>query len=536
MQHDYSLGKKLHPKENLTQKSLDLLSKKTPKSRWLIGVSPLALAACGGSSSESSLTLRTGTAGADTFPNSRANERFEGGLGDDIYQLNYGGQDEIVDFGGIDEIIIPFNEVNNHTRKSLERIGDNLVITQIDGSSITIYNQFSGNTSIEYLNYYLDGNSIGREKIGGLNLESVSETELNLLIGSNADETFSYNGSAVLSIWANDGNNTITTGAAGDCIRTGDGNDIINAGGGDDQVFAGDGNDVIQGGDGDDTIEGGDGDDFIEGGNGADTFVFNINETGTDIIADFSLLAGDKLDLTSYGIYTELAARALMSNVSTGVNITISGSIILTINGITINEFTLADGWLVSVRDTAATVIGGGVATTVTTRPTTEFSFSTDRGSYVLVADAKTYTEAASYARSELNGTLASFESKSDFDGFYSALQATVAANSLTPTRAEDGGNAKFIWLGATDSITEGSWVWDNGEGNLTYTDFWGSGVLGNEPDNNEGLASGRDQDGLAIGMENWPEGRDSGAGYGDAGFWNDVDVANTLYFVVELG
>ena len=56
----------------------------------------------------------------------------------------------------------------------------------------------------------------------------------------------------------------------------------------------------------------------------------------------------------------------------------------------------------------------------------------------------------------------------------------------------------------------------------------WGSGALGSEPDN-----SGN-QDYLALGLENWPSGAANGTGYGNAGYWNDISVANALYYVVE--
>ena len=57
----------------------------------------------------------------------------------------------------------------------------------------------------------------------------------------------------------------------------------------------------------------------------------------------------------------------------------------------------------------------------------------------------------------------------------------------------------------------------------------WGSGALGVEPDNFD------NQDGLALGLENWPSGSSDSLGYGDAGYWNDVDVSNILFFIVEI-
>jgi len=59
-----------------------------------LGVSPLALAACGGGDDSSTAqTLISGTDGDDVLPNSAANERFEGGLGDDTYTVGLTGSD-----------------------------------------------------------------------------------------------------------------------------------------------------------------------------------------------------------------------------------------------------------------------------------------------------------------------------------------------------------------------------------------------------------------------------------------------------------
>jgi Ca2+-binding RTX toxin-like protein len=59
------------------------------------------------------------------------------------------------------------------------------------------------------------------------------------------------------------GDDSITSGAAGDTIDAGDGNDTINSGVGQDSVLGGAGDDVIDAGDGADTVDGGAGDDLI---------------------------------------------------------------------------------------------------------------------------------------------------------------------------------------------------------------------------------------------------------------------------------
>jgi len=100
------------------------------------------------------------------------------------------------------------------------------------------------------------------------------------------------------------GNDTISGGDGADIVIThlgtntlsGDaGNDVIIAGLGDDTLDGGTGNDLLiadyphRFARGNDTLIGGDGDDKLDGGDGADEFVFFIDETGNDTIAQFDL-------------------------------------------------------------------------------------------------------------------------------------------------------------------------------------------------------------------------------------------------------
>lgn len=73
--------------------------------------------------------------------------------------------------------------------------------------------------------------------------------------------------------------------------------------GGDDLLDGGTGNDILYGQGGNDIVIGSSGSDLLYGGTGADTFVWRAGDTGTagkadiDIIKDFKLLEGDRLDL-----------------------------------------------------------------------------------------------------------------------------------------------------------------------------------------------------------------------------------------------
>jgi Ca2+-binding RTX toxin-like protein len=440
----------------LSNKLVSKFQKLTKKrSHYLMGVSPLALAACGGGGdSYVAQTLVSGTDGNDTLPNSAANEKFEGGLGDDTYTVDLSGIDSVVDAGGDDTIkFIWRDEQSNLQIKNLHTVGNDLVVEMIGSSNImTIKGAFAEETRIENVIYYHaagdwgDGFNAQLFKFG----EAVTGVGGHLVVGTNGNDTVTLTEGDIsdASLWGANGDDNITTGDGSQYIWGGNGNDIIESGAGHDTIFGGDGNDTIYAGYGNDTVYGGAGDDLIvaspdadfedggegndtlmglgtgllvdvtynlmdgtsgvtggtletafanienikigylwttgeyvgstsnwtligtdgvnnlessegndilegrggsdilTGNGGADTFIFRDGEQGTDTITDFDLSEGDKLDLTSYGITTEEAAEALMTDSAGGVNVTIDGSLIVTMTGTTVADFTAADGWL----------------------------------------------------------------------------------------------------------------------------------------------------------------------------------------------
>jgi hypothetical protein len=114
---------------------------------------------------------------------------------------------------------------------------------------------------------------------------------------------------------------------------------------------------------------------------------------------------------------------------------------------------------------------------------------------------------------------------------------ANISSNDFGNTSSPDGGGAAYVWIGANDISTEGTWVWvDDG------TQFWrgnnfGSRVdgrfnnwsQGNEPDD---FGPAREQDAAGIALTEFPLGSSS---WGFQSEWNDVDINNNLYYVVEF-
>jgi hypothetical protein len=165
------------------------------------------------------------------------------------------------------------------------------------------------------------------------------------------------------------------------------------------------------------------------------------------------------------------------------------------------------------------------------------YSFVYDGKTYEVVKENQTWTAAAACAV-ERGGILAEINDSLEQDAIFNELN-TNAGIVLANTVASDGGGASYVWLGGNDFATEGNWVWDGNNVNET-TQFWmgirftGNVVgglynnWGNEPDD-----FNSNQDGLAIGLTQWPINNGS---LGSAGQWNDINDTNTIYYLIEYG
>ena len=158
------------------------------------------------------------------------------------------------------------------------------------------------------------------------------------------------------------------------------------------------------------------------------------------------------------------------------------------------------------------------------------YSFTYNGTDYEVVRENKTWTEASTCAV-ERGGYLAEINDQAEQTAVYDEVfdnAGITASNTVAP----DGGGASYVWIGGNDFATEGRWIWD-GDNNTVGPQFWqgtSTGVpigglfnnWGNEPDD-----FGTGQDGLGLAITNWP--------LGLSGEWNDVDDANTLYYVIEI-
>lgn len=167
------------------------------------------------------------------------------------------------------------------------------------------------------------------------------------------------------------------------------------------------------------------------------------------------------------------------------------------------------------------------------------YPFTFNNKEYEIVKQKKTWASAVACAV-ERGGYLAHIDSPEEQAGLYQAIKDAGISNNYTSVA--DGGGAAYVWIGATDKFTEGKWVWA-GDGIDNNTNFWnGKGSGGNavngrfhrwgnsttggqrvEPDDYE-----NNQDAAAIALSSWP--------YGVAGEWNDININNELYYIIEKG
>jgi len=144
-----------------------------------------------------------------------------------------------------------------------------------------------------------------------------------------------------------------------------------------------------------------------------------------------------------------------------------------------------------------------------------------NNSSYQVIEQAASYSEAKDYAES-IGGHLVIINDADENDLVYDLL-----VNANITTTAADGGDAIYAWIGASDELNEGTWLWANGEPIEQANAQWGSG--GVEPDDfTHSSVSPTGQDYAAMALSSWP--------YGSPGEWNDISGQNQLAYVIEFG
>lgn len=171
-------------------------------------------------------------------------------------------------------------------------------------------------------------------------------------------------------------------------------------------------------------------------------------------------------------------------------------------------------------------------------------SFTYNGKTYEIVKEKKTWISAAACAV-ERGGYLVEINDSQEQTAIWEQIQLSGIPTNYNPVN--DGGGTSYIWIGATDQTTEGTWLWD-GDNNAQGDNFWigqgnagaGNGVAVNDKYNNWGGSSTsirnepdnyNIQNAAAIALTGWPFGTTN---LGIASEWNDIKITNTIYFIVE--
>ena len=116
----------------------------------------------------------------------------------------------------------------------------------------------------------------------------------------------------------------------------------------DDVIHLREGNEIAIAGNGNDKIYVYDGNDTVTSGNGSDIIVISgtAGKQNQNSIKDFSLIGGDKLDLSAFGVISEAQALELTTQISEGSLITLNESTSVILEGVQITELTTAEYWI----------------------------------------------------------------------------------------------------------------------------------------------------------------------------------------------
>ncbi|MEQ1738691.1 MAG: FG-GAP-like repeat-containing protein [Methyloglobulus sp.] len=255
-----------------------------------------------------------GESGNDVLKGGAGNDTLIGGVGDDA--LSGGaGIDRVEGRGDTDFTLTDTQLIGlgTDTLASIEEAyliggsGDNILdASGFTGDLVILEGQAGNDTLIGHaggidmvraqgdVNFTLTDN-----QLTGLGIDSLTSIEQAQIIGNSGDNSFDAS--------------TFTLGLV-----------VLSGGGGNDSLFGGSAGDSLNGGQGDDNVVGGLGKDILIGGLGADVFTFNsVDETGIssvlrDVIKDFNVNQGDKIDLSAIDADTAVANNQVFSVLTQG--------------------------------------------------------------------------------------------------------------------------------------------------------------------------------------------------------------------------
>ena len=228
-----------------------------------------------------------GDSGDDTLNGGSGNDVLNGGSGDDT--LNGGSGNDTLN-GGSGNDTLSGGDGND----------------TLNGGSGN--DTLSGGAGADRMNGGSGNDTYGVNNVGDVTTEDAGsgidlvQSSISHTLSANL-ENLTLTGAAAINGTGNDLNNILTGNIGNNTLNGGSGDDTLNGGDGNDTLIGGVANDTLIGGAGNDTLIGGFGTDRLTGGLGADGFLFRSLSEGIDVITDFSIQQGDKIqiDLPSFG-------------------------------------------------------------------------------------------------------------------------------------------------------------------------------------------------------------------------------------------
>ena len=174
------------------------------------------------------------------------------------------------------------------------------------------------------------------------------------------------------------------------------------------------------------------------------------------------------------------------------------------------------------------------------------YTFTFEGKKYEVVQELKKWDAAAACAV-ERGGYLVEINNAAEQKAVFNAIM-NGAKVSPSYVSVSTGGDIAYVWTGASDKKTEGTWLWDgnkdgrgiffwsgqgakgskNGKAIMNAYYNWGGSSKGtpNVPDN-----YGTVENSGALALSGWPS---KTTNIGIAGEWNDLMGSTLLYYVIE--
>lgn len=273
-----------------------------------------------------------GGAGNDTLSGSAGHDTLDGGDADDVlnggsgFDALYGGEGDDDLSGGADADLLSGgvgNDLLSGGSGNDELFGDDGADDLSGGSGD---DALSGGYGVDVLS----GGSGNDTLSGGRDDDQLDGgSGADVLNGGHGDDNFKGGtGDDILN--GDDGRDALDGGTGNDVLNGGEGRDTIKGGSGDDALNGGADKDYLNGGSGDDILDGGSGadrvylgagDDIATGGSGADRFVFRFEDLdgSSDVITDFSVGEGDRMDLRGLNLDADNADTLVWFQENTSV-------------------------------------------------------------------------------------------------------------------------------------------------------------------------------------------------------------------------